>query len=225
MGQLEILSAHVLNLYRLISAGLDKIPYNQQMRVIFSPGDLIRPEPFSAFGGYLRVKKTVQASMLPFRTENIAIKWSAKLTKMDMSGTQSELPKNTESFNLNQGELGHWKILVLSTGNEIEVGQPNENKLFTDKETVRRLTWANTTYNFKIGNYSQVPELFTFEDRTPIKFKAFSTDPDRDSYDVIIGAYGFKYAVDKVFFDKYPAETDMHPETKAIIRMGNPERG
>ena len=225
MGQLEILSAHVLNIYRLINSGLDKIPYNKQMSVIFAPGDLIRPEPFSSFGGYLRIKKTVQAQLLPFRTENIAVKWTSKLTKMDISGTQSELPKNTEKFDLNQGELGHWKLLVLTSGNEIEIGQPNENKLFTDKDTVRRLTYANTTYNFKIGNHSQVPEIFTFEDRTPIKYKAFSTDPDRDSYDVIVGAYGFKYTVDLVTFDKYPRETDMHPETKAIVRMGNPERG
>jgi hypothetical protein len=221
----KVLNAHILNLYHeLNSGGVDNIPYNRKMSVILKPGDLIRPEPFKAFGGYFRVLRNRKASLLPLKTENIATRFSTSLQAANIAGTAVPLPKVSTAFNVNQGELAHWKLLCLTGGYDLQVGQPNENKLFADQE-VRFLNYANTTANYKSGNYSQIPEIFSFEDRTPIKFIASSTDPDRVNFNVIVGAYGFKYFVDVVQIQNYEEPDVIHPETKIIIDMGDPQRG
>jgi hypothetical protein len=221
----KVLNAHILNLYHeLNSGGVNSIPYNRPMSVILKPGDLVRPEPFKSFGGYFRVLRNRRPSLLPLKTENIATRFSSGLAAAGIAGTATPLPKVSTAFDVNQGELAHWKLFCLTGGFDLQVGQPNENKLFADKE-VRYLNYANTTYNFLNGNYSQVPEIFSFEDRTPVKFIASSTDIERTNYNVIIGALGFKYFVDVVQISGYEDPDLIHPETKIIIDMGDPQRG
>ncbi|MDX1371038.1 MAG: hypothetical protein R3321_01125 [Nitrososphaeraceae archaeon] len=222
----QVLNAHILNLYRLIGSGLENIPYSRHMSVLFKPGDILKPEPFKAYGGaYLKISQTRPASLLPFRQDNIAVKWTTPLNASNIDGSQSTLTKATEKFDVATGELAHWKLLVMTSGWEMEVGQPNENKLFVDRIDTRRLHFGNTTWNYLQGDYGAIPEIFTLEDRTPIKLVAYSLDIDRANYDVIYGLYGFKYYVEPITFEDYTDETKTHPQTKAVIRLGNPERG
>lgn len=214
-------NAHIRNLYRMnATGGVKDLRYYRELGAILAPGDIIRIEPFKSFG-YKQVKQVLQPSLLPGETFNIATKWTSALIKLPTSGAAAPLTLSTTKLDVNNDEIGIWKILCLDSGFEVDVAQPQENKLFADRES-RRLSYGNTTYHYLRSEWGAVPEVFTISNRTPLKFTAYSTDVDDDQYNVRIRALGMKYTIEDVLIPSYKDSRDLYPGTKMIFNVGDP---
>lgn len=66
-----------------------------------------------------------------------------------------------------------------------------------------------------------VPELMTFEDRTPITMRATSTDPNTtQNYFVRVGVYGYQFLIKKLRREDYIRRGD--PRIVMTIWVGSP---
>lgn len=214
-------NAHIRNLYRMQNSGsLKDIRYNREFGAILSPGDIIRIEPFKTFG-YKQVRQVLQPSLMPGETFNVATKFTTSLAVLPTSGSASPISITTNKLDVNNDEIGIWKILCLDPGFECDIAQPQENKLFADRES-RRLSYGNTMYHFKRGEWGAVPEIFTVSNKTPIKITAYSTDMDDVSYNVRIRAMGMKYSIEDVLIPQYKDSRELYPGTKMIFNVGDP---
>lgn len=214
-------NAHIRNLYRMINTGSVKdLRYNREIGAILSPGDIIRIEPFKTFG-YKQIRQVLQPSLMPGETFNIATKWTTSLAKLPISGSASPLTLTTDKLDVNNDEIGIWKVVCLDSGYEIDIAQPQENKLFADRQS-RRLSYGNTMYHFLRNEWGAVPEIFTVANKTPLKFSAYSTDMDDDLWNVRIKVFGMKYSIEDVLIPQYKDSRELYPGTKMIFNVGDP---
>jgi len=225
-NSLAEIQAHLRNLYRLNNSGsVNDIRYNRA-GVILNPGDIIRIEPYKQLGDYV-ISEVLPPQGMPAQSFNIAVRWSSDLTAMPASGSSSALPQSvTTKLDVDSGELGHWKLLVSGTGYKVEVGQPLENKIYKNRLNLRYLSWGNTMYHFMRGEYSLLPDIYTYEDKTPVKFTAYSTDLDsEDQFSVNLTALGTRYIIEKASLDGFKGSSGkLMPGTKLVLNLGNPSK-
>lgn len=190
---------------------------------IFRPqlenADVIIIEPFLQYGAFV-IAPNYTPVPLPRKRFNIATKWTTYVPKVTAT-TQPSIDKVLEDFDVQTEEIAAYKLLVADPGVQVVVNQPEAESLFQAKSVARRLTYSNTTKEAAAGNWSAVPEFYTFENKTRVQLTAYSSNTVEDVYWARIEVYGFKYKVRKVTIEN----PDLDPRVIHVIRVGTKQPG
>jgi hypothetical protein len=170
--------------------------YQDVLRALLEPGDIILIEPFGTFGHFI-VRENLNPDLLVMKSFNIATRFTNPLPAMSTSGSQSETESVVRALDIGTLEFAHWKIMCLDPGFQVRLSQPESVFMFRDR-VVRRLSYGNTMYHWEAGEYGMVPEVFTFADWTPIKAVATSTEMNETSYWARMAAVGHKFYLEPV---------------------------
>ena len=193
--------------------------HTPQFRPQLENADVIVVEPFLQYGAFV-VAPNFSPVPLPRKRFNIATKWSTAVPKVTGT-TQPSIDEVLEDFDVQTDEIGAYKLLVCDPGIQVIVNQPEAEAMFQAKRVARRLTYSNTKKEAMSGNWSAVPEFYTFENKTRVQFTAYSSNTKEDLYWARVEVYGFKYKVRKVSIEN----PDLDPRVIHVIRVGTKQPG
>lgn len=189
--------------------------YTNIPRAILESGDLILVEPRREWGYYI-VRLDSMPELLPSKTQNIADRWDTSIPVLTHTASPSPIEAELDTLNMGRMELAHYRLVVLDPGVQVQILQPAATKRFDDKSGARRLSYGNTAWHYLRGEYGLLPEVWCFQDNTPITASATSTNMDAASYWARILAIGYKYHLQRV----RPPEPENEPRTVLTIRIG-----
>jgi hypothetical protein len=171
--------------------------YYPDMRATLESGDLLLVVPASDFGYYI-VRPDTQPEILVDKTYNLAVPFTTSVPAFLAQGGASQNNLLVTNFDVDRGEIAHYKISVFDHGINVQVQQPGGLSRFTDKSGTRRLNSANTSYYNFVGEWGAMTEYWTFQDNTPVTLTVSSASMDGATYWARVKVVGYKYQLIKV---------------------------
>lgn len=162
---------------------------------ILKPGYIVRVEPLSKYG-YFRMPKSAVPEPLPWIRVNLATPFTTALTKLSDTGQQTSLRVKKTELDLNTLTLGQYRLAAFDPAILFEIAQPSAYGRLVNKAGPVSFDWSNTMYHVINQNWSQLPEVWIFEDQTPLTLKATNMDMDADTYQARFIAGGWKYPLE-----------------------------
>lgn len=200
-----------------IKKGLEYVRhYQPDIRSVLEAGDLILITDQGGRSEYYMVDLTRKPIYMPQRKKFIGSKWNTPLTKLTGGAQPSNNRIDIEEMDVGLSEIGLWKIYVTTPGVMIDIEQPNNTPIFTTGTDAVRITFGNSGYRAMRNMWGSVPELITFEEKTPVNVNAFSTSMNEDVYTAYVGFEGYRYRLVKVEVPN-PAE---EPRTVMTLQIG-----
>jgi hypothetical protein len=184
--------------------------YRQDLTPILKPGNNIRIEPVSQFG-YYTLPRSAVPEFLPEVEVNLATPFVTRLTAMSDTGQTSPISTKITTLDVGTLTLGHYRLYAKDPAVRFEIYQPATTARMANKAGPISFHKGTTDSLIKLGQWQLLPEIFVYEDRTPITIKAYNMDLDEVKDYARFGAVGYKYPltvkdmpVDRV--TKEPAE-------------------
>jgi hypothetical protein len=137
--------------------------YYPDLRATLESGDLLLVVPASDFGYYI-VRPDTQPERLMDKTYNLAVPFTTTIPKFAAQGGASQNNLLVTSFDVDRGEIAHYRLTVFDHGINVQLQQPGGLSRFTDKSGTRRLNSANTLYYYNVGEWGGIAEFWTFQD-------------------------------------------------------------
>mgnify|MGYP001604123540 CR=1 FL=1 len=162
---------------------------------ILKPGYAIRIEPLSQFG-YYRIPRSAVPEVLPMEEINLATPFTTTLTAMSDTGQTTSISTKLTALDVNTLQVGHYRLVAVDPLVRFEVYQPGGNARFTNKDGPISFHWGTTQTWLDRGMLEHLPEIFVYEDKTPITVKAYSMDPNKATYQARFAYFGFKYPLE-----------------------------
>lgn len=171
------------------------------------PGQVLRIEPLHKYG-FFRVPRSSVIEVLPVKTINIATPFSQSIPVASDTGQQVEIPKKITDLDMQGLSLGHYRLFAKDPMISFTFKQPAAVGKFTNKAGPVIFDYSNTMFHVINQNWGQLPEVFIFEDQTPLTIVAKNMDMETVEYQARIGAFGFRYPLEPIrATDDQPAVT------------------
>jgi len=180
-------------------------------------GDLILIEPRNEYGYYF-IDPRFAPRVLVDKTVNIATRFTTPIPALTSAGATSGNGIDHECTEVDVGdlELAFYKMIVIDPDIQVQVWQPAASMIFNDKAGGRRLAQNNTLYHAERGDWAAVPEIWVFQDDTPVKLTATSTNMNSDTYWARVRFLGYKF---KLFQPRIAKNVD-YAQTVQTINVG-----
>jgi hypothetical protein len=131
--------------------------------------------------------------VLPDKTFNLAVPFTAPIAAFAAQGGSAQNSLLVTNFDVDRGELAHYKLTVFDAGVYVNVQQPGGLSRFTDKAGTRKLTYQNTEYYSHTQQWGGTTEFWTFQDNTPITLTVASTQLNEPTFWARVKVQGYKY--------------------------------
>lgn len=193
--------------------------YKDTNAAVLEHNDYIVIEPFSDFNNsHFKISPSRKIEVMPEKFLSVASN-TATITAMT-NGTTAETPRTLTELELPENELGQWKLMVFDPSIEIKVFQPaTTNALFSARDGgPKTFNRANTFEQYLAGNYAVIPEIWTFQNSTPVSVYVASIDPNKTIKQARLVYYGWKYKLDPVQLNKNKDPKD--PRVVTTIDVG-----
>ena len=154
-----------------------------------------RIEPLSQFG-YYKIPASAVAQPLFWTEVNLATPFTTSLTAMSDTGQTSPISTKLTQLDVNTLEVGHYRLVAIDPLVRFEVYQPGGQAKFTNKNGPISFHWGTTQTWVDRGLLEHLPEIFVYEDKTPITVKAYNMDPNRATFQARFAFFGFKYPLE-----------------------------
>lgn len=190
--------------------------YQPDIRSVLEAADLILITDQAGHSEYYMVDPTRKPIYMPQRKKFIGSKWGTALAKLVGGSNPSNNRIDIEEMDVGLSEIGFWKIYVGTPGVMIDIEQPSNTPVFTTGTDPVRVTYGNSAVRAIRGMWGSVPELMTFEEKTPVTVNAFSTNMNEDLLSAYVAFEGYRYRLMKVEVPM-PAE---EPRTVMTLQIG-----
>lgn len=159
---------------------------------LLKPGQIVRVEPLSQFGYYMMPRSAVP-EFLPEVQVNLATPFTTAISAAVETGQQTGISAKITALDVATLTIAQYRLYALDPHIQFEVYQPATTARFANKNGPIRFDRGNTMFAIENGAWSLLPEIFTYEDKTPITVKAYNIDMDESKMYAQFGAIGFKY--------------------------------
>jgi hypothetical protein len=163
---------------------------------IAMPGQKIRVQLGSEYTIY-EVPRYDQPRPLPEVPINVA-SFSAPLSAMLDSGSQTGLPHTAEEWDLPTPSLGQYWIYPKTAGVRWTIGQPNVVPVLENSDGYISIDNSMIYPHYITKDYGAIPQFWVFGDQTPIQLTAYNMDMNATKKVAVIVAWGFKYNLVKI---------------------------
>ena len=162
---------------------------------VVKPGQAFRVEPLSQFGYYI-VPRSAVPEVLPMEAVNLATPFTTSLTAMSDTGQTSPISTKLTAMDVNTLQIGHYRLVAIDPLVRFEVYQPGGQARMTNKDGPISFDWGNTQTWLDRGLLEHLPEIFVYEDKTPITVKAYNMNPNAATFQARFGYFGYKYPLE-----------------------------
>lgn len=173
-------------------SSLTSILYKREFSPILKPGQNVRIEPVSQFGYYTLPRNSVP-EWLPPLDINLATPFTTALSAMSDTGQTSPIQSKITALDVGTLTLAHYRLYAIDPAVRFELYQPATTARFANKAGAISFHVGTTSTNIETQQWGHLPEIFCYEDKTPITVKAYSMDLDETKYYARFAAFGFKY--------------------------------
>lgn len=159
---------------------------------LLKPGQIVRVEPLSQFGYYMMPRSAVP-EFLPEVQVNLATPFTTSISAAVETGQQTGISAKVTALDVSTLTVAQYRLYALDPLIQFEIYQPATTARFANKNGPIRFDRGNTLYAIENGAWSLLPEVFVYEDKTPLTVKAYNIDMDEAKMYAQFGAIGFKY--------------------------------
>lgn len=191
--------------------------YMPDWRADLEPGDLIMVTEQSSQQVFFYIvdPRTIPIYM-PERSIPVFTKWGTA-TPILTDATPASIPFAITDMDMQNGELGIWKVYAKTGGFMFTIVQPNEqNPIFTDGTREIWMDYANTGRHVKRNEWGQVPEVYSLEKDTPVFVRAIPMNMNESTIFGYVGYQGYRY---KLIKTEVPEPED-EPRVVKTIKLG-----
>lgn len=159
---------------------------------LLKPGQIVRVEPLSQFGYFIMPRSAVP-EFLPEVQVNMATPFTTSLSAAVETGQQTGISAKITALDVGTLTLAQYRLYALDPLVQFEIYQPATTARFANKQGPIRFDRGNTLWAIQNEQWQLLPEIFVYEDKTPITCKAYNIDMDEAKMYAQFGAIGFKY--------------------------------
>lgn len=159
---------------------------------LLKPGQNVRIEPLSQFGFY-QMPRSAVPELLPPVDVNLATPFTTSLAAMSETGQTSPISTKITALDVGTLTLGHYRLYTKDPAVRFEIYQPATTARFANKSGPISFDAGTSLTAIQNGDWSLLPEVFVYEDKTPLTVKAYSMDLDAPTFQARFTAVGFKY--------------------------------
>jgi hypothetical protein len=163
-----------------------------QFEPLLKPGQIVRVEPLSQFGYYIMPRSAVP-EFLPETQVNLATPFTTSISAAVETGQQTGISAKVTALDVGTLTLAQYRLYALDPFVQFEVYQPATTARFANKAGPIRFDRGNTLYAVEAHAWSLLPEVFVYEDKTPITVKCYNIDLDEAKMYAQFAAIGYKY--------------------------------
>jgi hypothetical protein len=159
---------------------------------LLKPGQIVRVEPLSQFGYFIMPRSAVP-EFLPEVLVNLATPFTTSLSAAVETGQQTGISSKVTALDQTTLTVAQYRLYARDPLIQFEVYQPATTARFANKNGPIRFDRGNTLFAIYNDNWNLLPEIFVYEDKTPITVKAYNIDMDEAKMYARFAAIGFKY--------------------------------
>ena len=159
---------------------------------IVLPGQRIRIQQKNEYA-YYELPRFATPDLLPPVDVNLAVPFTTTLAALADTGQQTGRTVRVEDWNTEAGVLAQYRFVVRDPGILVTISQPAGAGKFVNANGTTRFHYGNTMVFFKQQLWSMMPELWIWEDQTPVTITAINADPNRVKHHARVTAFGFAY--------------------------------
>jgi hypothetical protein len=159
---------------------------------LLKPGQIVRVEPLSQFGYFIMPRSAVP-EFLPEVQVNLATPFTTSLSAAVETGQATAISAKVTALDVGTLTVAQYRLYAIDPFIQFEVYQPATTARFANKNGPIRFDRGNTSTAVITDNWNLLPEIFVYEDKTPITVKAYNIDMDESKMYAQFGAIGFKY--------------------------------
>lgn len=187
-------------------SSLTSLLYKREFTPLLKPGQNVRVEPVSQFGYYTLPRSAVPEKLID-KDINLA-SFASPLQPMSDSGSSTPIRTKITQLDVGTLQIAHYRLFAKDPDVRFLVFQPGTTARFANKDGAIGFDQGSTLYHIENQNWSQLPELFLYEDKTPITIEAYSENMDESLPYARFTAFGFKYplALKEMPIDKVTRE-------------------
>lgn len=168
--------------------------YISEFRNFLENGDMIIVEPSrEIYAVHLQTTPVV----LVEKVVNCVDRFNSPLPKLTQTTGNSVVDKQVTELDVRNDELAWFKVFCKDPGFVARIKQANDT-IYDDKQGSRRISYANTMYYKKKGEWAALPDIWLIGARNPPSFEITSTNMNEDLNYVRIGFIGYKWKLQKV---------------------------
>jgi hypothetical protein len=191
--------------------------YMPEWRADLESGDLIMVSDYNSQIYFYIVDPRTKPMYMPERLIPVFTKWTTGIPVLANSAPAQSTHAITD-MDMQNGEIGIWKIYAKTGGFMFTVNQPSEsNQVFTDGTREIWMDYANTGKHAKRGEWGQVPEIVTFEKDAPVYLKVISENMNESTFFGYVAFEGYRYRLIKTDVP----EPEDEPRVVKTIQLGS----
>jgi len=173
--------------------------YMPQLRSPLEAADLVMITQLSGLVEFYMVDPRYKPFYTGRKRLNLATKWTTPLPKLIGNQNPGRNPIDASTFlNVALGEIALWKVYACTPGFQFDIEQPANTPVFTNGIQPTRLSYGNTGSRALKDDWGAVPEVATFEDKTPVTINVTPTNMNETIFSAYIMAEGYRYRMIKV---------------------------
>lgn len=170
-----------------------------QLRSPLEAADLVMITQLSGLVEFYMVDPRYKPMYTGRRRLNLATKWTTAIPKLVGNQNPGQNPVDASTFlNVALGEIALWKVYACTGGFQFNIEQPVNTPIFTNGIQPTNLSFGNTGIRAHRGDWGAVPEVVTFEDKTPVTIRVTPTNMNEAIFSAYVMAEGYRYRMIKV---------------------------
>jgi len=173
-------------------SSLTSILNKREFTPALKPGQNVRVEPLSQFG-FFTMPRSAVPEYLPQVEINLATPFTTSLGSAADTGQTSPISTKITALDVDTLHLAQYRLFAIDPGVRFEIYQPATTARFANKAGPISFHQGTTMWNIENQNWGCLPELWLYEDKSPLTVKAYNMDLDSPTFQARFGAIGFKY--------------------------------
>ena len=177
---------------------------------LLKPGQIVRVEPLSQFGYFIMPRSAVP-EFLPETQINMATPFTTSLSAAVETGQQTGISAKVTALDVGTLTIAQYSLYALDPFIQFEVYQPATTARFANKQGPIRFDRGNTLYAVQSKQWQLLPEIFVYEDKTPITVKAYNIDLDESKMYAQFGSNWLQIPLGGLQHNGFPRRTARRP--------------
>ena len=166
----------------------------------------VRVEPLSQFGYFIMPRSAVP-EFLPEVQVNMATPFTTALSAAVETGQQTGISAKVTALDVGTLTIAQYRLYALDPFIQFEVYQPATTARFANKQGPIRFDRGNTLYAVQNQQWQLLPEIFVYEDKTPITVKAYNFDLDEAKMYAQFGSRRLQIPISSLQHHSFPRRT------------------
>ena len=191
-------------------SSLTSILNKREITPALKPGQNVRVEPLSQFGFFTMPRSSVPEYLPPVEV-NLATPFTTSLGAAADTGQTSPISTKITALDVDTLHLAQYRLYAIDPAVRFEIYQPATTARFANKAGPISFHQGTTMWMIENTNWSCLPEIWLYEDKSPLSVKAYNMDLDGATYQARFAAVGFKYPLQQKDMPVKPDGEPMEP--------------